>query len=325
MLSRVAESIYWMSRYIERAENMARIVDVNEHLMLDLPPGLPPQWAPLVAITGDESAFESRYSAADQDEVSWFLTFDAANPNSILSSLRAARENARSIREILSSAIWVEVNEAYLYVEHQAKIRTAPHHAFLGNVIRASHSVEGATIATMSHAEAYHFSRIGRLTERADQTTRFVDIRYFMLLPSPDEVGSPTDDLHWTAVLQSASALEMYRQRHGMVQMEKTVEFLIVDPDFPRSVRNCVTGANESLHAITGTRPGTYRNAAERRLGRLAAELDYTSIEEVLIDGLHEFLDSVQAKLNGCGAALHDSFFAPRLTTPATAAENAIE
>ena len=325
MLSRVAESIYWMSRYIERAENMARIADVNEHLMLDLPPGLPPQWAPLVAITGDESAFDSRYSAADQDEVYWFLTFDAANPNSILSSLRAARENARSIREIISSAIWAEINEAYLYVEHHAKARAAPDHAFLRNVIRASHSVEGATNATLSHAEAFHFSRIGRLTERADQTTRFVDIRYFTLLPSPHEVDTPTDDLHWTAVLQSASALEMYRQRHGMVQMRGAVEFLLVDPDFPRSVRNCVSRASESLRAITGTRPGTYRNAAERRLGRLAAELDYTSIEEVIIDGLHEFLDSTQAKLNACGASLRDSFFAPRLTAPANAAEIAAE
>ena len=325
MLSRVAESIYWMSRYIERAENMARIVDVNEHLMLDLPPGLPAQWAPLVAITGDEAAFKKRYSDADQDEVSWFLTFDAANPNSILSSLRAARENARSIREILSSAIWAEINEAYHYVEHLAQTRAAPHHAFLRNVIRASHSLEGATTATLSHAEAYHFSRIGRLTERADQTTRFVDIRYFMLLPSADEVGSPTDDLHWTAVLQSASALEMYRQRHGMVQMQATVEFLLVDPDFPRSVRNCVSRANESLRAITGTRSGTYRNAAERRLGKLAAELDYTSIEEVIIEGLHEFLGSTQAKLNECGTALRESFFAPQLTTRANAARIATE
>ena len=325
MLSRVAESIYWMSRYIERAENMARIVDVNEHLMLDLPPGLPPQWAPLVAITGDEAAFENRYSAADQDEVSWFLTLDAENPNSILSSLRAARENARSIREIISSAIWAEINEAYLYVEHHAQTRAAPHHAFLRSVIRASHSVEGATSATLSHAEGYHFSRIGRLTERADQTTRFVDIRFFMLLPSPDEVGSPTDDLHWTAVLQSASALEMYRQRHGMVQMQATVEFLLVDPDFPRSVRNCVSRANESLRAITGTRVGAYRIAAERHLGRLAAELDYTSIEEVIIEGLHEFLDSIQSKLNVCGTALHESFFAPRLAARANTTEIATE
>ena len=245
-----------------------------------------------------------------------FLTFDANNPNSILSSLRAARENARSIRETLSSPVWAEINEAYLYVEHHANKRTDTRHNFRKHVVRASHSVEGATNATLSHAEAWHFSRIGRLLERADKTTRIVDMRYFMLLPSPADIGSPTEDLHWTAVLQSVSALEMYRQRHGMVQLDRTAEFLILDPDFPRSVRNCLRRADESLHAITGTASGTFKNQAERRLGRLAAELDYTAIDEVIIHGLHEFLDTLQVKLNGVGAALQDTFFAPRVHAP---------
>ncbi len=267
-------------------------------------------------MTGDAEAFHKAYSAADQEEVSWFLTFDANNPNSILSSLRAARENARSIRETLSSPVWAEINEAYLYVEHHANKRTDSRHNFRKHVVRASHSVEGATNATLSHAEAWHFSRIGRLLERADKTTRIVDMRYFMLLPSPADIGSPTEDLHWTAVLQSVSALEMYRQRHGMVQLDRTAEFLILDPDFPRSVRNCLRRADESLHAITGTASGTFKNQAERRLGRLAAELDYTAIDEVIIHGLHEFLDTLQVKLNGVGAALQDTFFAPRVHAP---------
>ena len=321
MLSRVAESIYWMSRYIERAENAARFVDVNEHLMLDLPPGLPPQWGPLVEITGDIEAFRRRYSAQDEEEVRWFLTFDSENPNSILSSLRAARENARSIRETISSAVWAEINEMYLYVEHHATNRWPPQHEFLQRVIRASHSVEGATYATLSHEEPWHFARVGRLLERADKTTRILDIRYFTLLPSARDVGSPTDDLHWTAVLQSVSALEMYRQRHGMVRMEATAEFLVLDERFPRSVHNCLRRANASLHAITGSPAGTYRNAAERRLGRLVADLDYTAIDEVIVEGLHEFLDGMQAQINGAGAALRDTFFAPRLAT-ARAASN---
>ncbi len=313
MLSRVADSIYWMGRYLERAENAARFVDVNENLMLDLPPGTPRQWGPLVEITGDAAAFQERYGDMHPDAVFRFLTFDPENPNSILSSLRAARENARSVREILSSAMWEEINEAYLYVEDQAANMRASRYEFLRQVIRASHGVEGATNATLSRAEAWHFSRIGRLLERADKTTRIVDIRYFMLLPSPADVGSPTDDLHWTAVLQSASAFEMYRQRHGMVRLDKTAEFLILDAEFPRSVRTCLRHTDESLHAITGTPPGTFRNEAERRLGRLVAELDYTAIGEVLVDGLHEFLNTVQIKLNDVGDALQDSFFAPRL------------
>ena len=320
MLSRVAESIYWMSRYIERAENVARFVEVNEHLMLDLPPGLPPQWGPLVEITGDAEAFKRAYSVADQEEVCWFLTFDSNNPNSIISSLRAARENARSIREILSSAVWAEINEAYLYVESRAKSSDELSYDFRRHVVRASHSVEGATNATLSHAEAWHFSRIGRLLERADKTTRIVDIRYFMLLPSPADVGSPTDDLHWTAVLQSVSALEMYRQRHGMVRLDKTADFLVLDPEFPRSVRNCLRRADESLHAITGTPPGTFRNLAERRLGRLVSSLDYTAVDEVIIAGLHEFLDELQVGLNGVGDALHGSFFAPRIAPGSSSA-----
>ena len=313
MLSRVAESIYWMSRYIERAENVARFVEVNEHLMLDLPPGLPPQWGPLIEITGDAEAFKKAYSVTDQEEVCWFLTFDPNNPNSIISSLRAARENARSIREILSSAVWAEINEAYLYAESRAQSSNQLSYDFRRHVVRASHSVEGATNATLSHAEAWHFSRIGRLLERADKTTRIVDIRYFMLLPSPADVGSPTDDLHWTAVLQSVSALEMYRQRHGMVRLDKAADFLVLDPEFPRSVRNCLRRADESLHAITGTPPGTFRNVAERRLGRLVSSLDYTAVDEVIIAGLHEFLDELQVGLNGVGDALHSSFFAPRI------------
>ena len=325
MLSRVAESIYWMSRYIERAENVARFVEVNEHLMLDLPPEMPPQWGPLVEITGDMAAFNRSYSAADQEEVCWFLTFDPNNPNSILSSLRAARENARSVRESLSSAVWAEVNEAYLFAEHQANEGTKSLYDFLRTIVRSSHGVEGATNATLSHSEAWHFSRIGRLLERADKTTRIVDIRYFTLLPSPGDVGSPTDDLHWTAVLQSVSALEMYRPQYGMVRLDKTAEFLILDRDFPRSVRNCLKRADDSLHAVTGTPKGSFRNPAERRLGRLVAELDYTVIEEVIVQGLHEFLDELQLRLNEVGGALHDSFFAPQLAPGGARSNTLIE
>lgn len=325
MLSRVAESVYWMSRYIERAENVARFVEVNEHLMLDLPPEMPPQWGPLVEITGDMAAFNRSYSAADQEEVCWFLTFDPNNPNSILSSLRAARENARSVRESLTSAVWAEVNEAYLFAEHQANHGTESLYDFLRAIIRSSHGVEGATNATLSHSEAWHFSRIGRLLERADKTTRIVDIRYFTLLPTPSNIGGPTDDLHWTAVLQSVSALEMYRHQYGMVRLDNTAEFLILDQAFPRSVRNCLKRADDSLHAITGTPKRSFRNPAERQLGRLVAELDYTVIEEVIAQGLHEFLDELQLRLNGIGDGLRDSFFAPQLASGGSLRTTVIE
>lgn len=313
MLSRVAESIYWMSRYVERAENVARFVDVNEFLMLDLPPGMQQQWAPLVETTGDVQDFKKRYGEESQRNVIAFLTFDQKNPNSILSCLRLARENARSIREIISSAMWEEINETYLLVEEAAaRNRGDAAYDFMRQVKRASQTLEGITNATLSHGEAWHFSRIGRLLERADKTTRIVDVKYFMLLPSPADVGSPTDDLHWTAVLHSTSAFEMYRQRHGMVRLDRTAEFLVLDPEFPRSVRNCVRRADESMHTVTGTRPGTFQNQAERRMGRLVAELDYTVMSEIILQGLHEFLDDLQVKLNEVGDAIHQSFFALR-------------
>ena len=312
MLSRVADSIYWMSRYIQRAENVARFVDVNHHLMLDLPAGVPRQWEPLVITAGGAEDFAARYREPSQENVIQFLTFDSENPNSILSSLRAARENARSVREIIPAIMWEELNEFCLYVEAEAaKTENRDFsYDFFRHVKRAGHLLEGVTNATLSRGEAWHFSRTGRLLERADKTTRIVDVKYFMLLPSPAEVGSPTDDLHWTAVLQSASAFAMYRRRHGMVQLGQTAAFLILDPEFPRSVRNCVRRARESLHAITGTPLGTFRNPAERYLGQLVAELDYTDMEEVILRGLHEFLDGLQIKLDQVGDAIFDSFFA---------------
>lgn len=325
MLSRVADSIYWMSRYIERAVNVARFVDVNQHLMLDLPPDVPPRWKPLVEITGDAELFSKGYGTANQQQVCSFLTFDPKNPNSILSSLRAARENARSIRESLSSDLWLEVNELYLYVQQQAADQTASLDEFLKQVVRACHAIEGATYATLSFGEGWHFSRIGRMLERADKTTRVLDIRYFTALSLPGQDESRTEDLHWTAVLRSVSALEMYRRKHGMVHMESAMEFLVLDSAFPRSVRNCLRRSDTSLHAITGSPARTFRNEAERQLGRLTSELDYTSIADVIAQGFHSYLDDLQARLNDVSDALHACFFAPSLDLEEQPREDAVE
>ena len=146
--------------------------------------------------------------------------------------------------------------------------------------------------------------------------SRILDVKYYMLLPSPSDVGSPTDDLHWTAVLQSASAFEMYRQQYGMVRLDKTAEFLILDGQFPRSIRNCLQRADDSLRAITGTPKGSFNNEAERLLGKLVAELDYAVVDEVIMSGLHEFLDDVQLKIIQVDRAINASFFAPRPTQP---------
>jgi uncharacterized alpha-E superfamily protein len=314
MLSRVADSIYWMSRYIERAENVARFIDVNLHLMLDVPVGAAEQWEPLVQTTGDVKMFEERYGKPTKENVVAFLTFDPDNPNSIVSCLRVARENARTVREIISSEMWEQANKFYLMVREAAnddRVTEEPH-AFFTEIKMASHLFVGITDVTMSHGEGWHFGRVGRLLERADKTSRILDVKYFILLPSVTDVGSPFDDIQWAAVLKSASAFEMYRKRFGRLTPDRVADFLILDREFPRAMHYCVVKAEESLHAISGAALGTFQNVAEQRLGRVRSELGYAQIQEIISGGLHEFLDAFQAKLNRVGDAIHETFFALR-------------
>lgn len=312
MLSRVAESIYWMNRYVERAENVARFIDANYHMSLDLPVGGAEQWQPLVNTTGDHELFHDRYGEASREKVIEFLTFDRDNPNSIYSCLRAARENARSVREYISSEMWQQLNTFYLMINDavsRSQAQELPHQFFV-DVMMASHLFGGVTENTMSHREGYHFGLLGRMLERADKTSRILDVKYYILLPSVDYVGSPFDNILWAALLRSASAFEMYRKRHGRIQPERIVDFLLLDTCFPRAVHYCLVTAEYSLRCITGSQRGSFSNRADRALGRLLAEMDYAVVDEILAAGLHEFLDSTQNRLNQVGDVVHDTFFA---------------
>jgi uncharacterized alpha-E superfamily protein len=324
MLSRAADSLYWISRYVERAENVARFVDVNLHLMLDLPVDAAEQWEPLVIISGDDAQFAKHYGAATRENVIEFLTFDRKNPNSILSCLRAARENARSVRQIISSEMWEQVNTFYLMVSgHDARerVKEAPYE-FFRDVKMASHLFEGLTNATLAHGEGWHFCRVGRLLERADKTSRIIDVKYFILLPSVADVGTPMDDIQWAAVLRSTSALEMYRKRHHHLLPDRIVDFLLLDREFPRSIHYCLIKADESLHAISGTPSGTFCNSAEQRLGQLRSELTFTRIQDIISGGLHEFLDALQTKLNNVGESIFATFFALQIGAESSAGKN---
>ena len=238
MLSRVANSIYWLSRYMERAENVSRFIDVNLQMMLDLPSGSNQQWRPLVSISGDDSVFTSRYATATRENVIKFLALDMENPNSIVSCLRAARENSRTVREAISSEMWEQVNTSYLAINAAASNPLLIHspYSFFNEVKKASQLFDGVAEATMLRGEGWHFFRMGRLVERADKTSRLLDVKYYILLPSLTDVGTPLDDIQWAAVLRSASALEMYRKRHGHIAPEQIVEFLVLDHEFPRSI-----------------------------------------------------------------------------------------
>jgi uncharacterized alpha-E superfamily protein len=313
MLSRVADSIFWMSRYIERAENVARFIHVNLKLSLDLGPTTGGQWASLVYTTGDQDAFKERFGDPDQRRVIEFLAFDQKNPNSIVSCLKQARENARTVREMISSLMWEELNKFFLTVRSAANDRTAFDNPFdfFQQIILNSHLLSGITDGTMSHGEPWHFTRLGRLLERADKTSRILDVKYYILLPSVADIGTAIDTIQWSALLESASALEMYRKRHGGITPKQVADFLILDREFPRAMHFCLIEAEESLTAITGNRGGRIYTAAEQKLGRLRSELNYSRIDEIIKQGLHEFIDQFQDRLNEVGQAIHETFFAP--------------
>lgn len=312
MLSRVADSIYWLNRYIERAENIARFVDVNLNLLLDMPTGVTQQWQPLVLTTGDLEFFQAHYGEVTSENVIRFLTVDTNYSNSIVSCLRAANENATSVREVISSEMWQQVNQFYNQVRIAAKHQSIENvTAFLESVKEASHLFVGVMDATMTHNEGWHFGRIGRFLERADKTTRILDVKYYLLLPSVEDVGLTIDQLGWIALLKSASAYEMYRKRGWhRITPAGVSEFLLLDREFPRATRFCLSQAQKSLHHITGTPAGTWQNSAERALGRVRSELDYLVIDEVIEQGVHEFLDHLQVQINQVGEEMFQTFFA---------------
>lgn len=311
MLSRVANSVYWLNRYIERAENVARFMDVNLNLMLDLPSGIGQQWEPLVLTAGDVDLFKERYGQASAQNVISFLTFDPTYSNSIYSCLQIARENARSIREIISSEMWEEVNGFYLMVKEAAeKKANKALPGFFAEVKSHSHRFAGVMDATMTHNEGWHFGKMGRLLERADKTARILDVKYFYLLPSLKAVGTPLDQIQWISLLKSASAYEMYRKRQHRITPSNVTEFLILDSHFPRSINFCILEAQRCLHQITGTPVGSWSNSVERSIGRISSFLGYLTIEDVMEKGLHQFLDQVQIDTNNVGEQIAKNFFA---------------
>ncbi len=324
LLSRAADAVYWMARYIERAENVARFIDVNLHLQLDLPLEPDHQWQPLIDTSGDAAVFRERQGKARKPTVIKFLVWDTSNLNSISSCLRAARENARSVREIISSEMWEHVNGMYLKIQSQRALAESERLAEILRGIRLGcHMFQGITDATMSHNEAWHFLRLGRQLERADKTSRILDVKYFMLLPSADTIGTPYDDIHWSAVLKSVSGFEMYRKKHGRITPRNIVDFLVLDREFPRAIRHCLREADESLHAITGTPMGSCVYPSERSLAPLRAELDYTSVDNIISRGLHEYLDALQARMNTIDDNLARDFCAgDPITRTATAGGN---
>lgn len=311
MLSRVADSIYWMARYVERADHLARFIEVTQEFTLDVPSGRD-QWLPLISVTGDEAKFFERYTTADAGSVIQFLTIDQNYPNSIGSSISAARENARSVRETIASEMWEQVNDFYHWFNREIQVGMLLRSPsdFFRMVMQQCMLFHGITDATMSRGLGWHFANLGRQLERADKISRLLDVKYFTLLPSVRDVNTPMDDLQWSSLLRSVSGFEMYRKRYQELDVRHVVDFLVLDRQFPRSIQYCLFEAERSLHAITGCPVGAFSCKAEQLLGRLCSDLSYTEIDTLIKSGLHESVDDLQARLNAIGEAVFDRFFA---------------
>lgn len=321
MLSRVADSIYWMARYIERAENLARFIDVTQYFSLDQPDSTN-HWKPLIQVTGDEELFLKRHESFTPEAVVYFLTFDREYPHSILAALTAARENARSVREAISSEVWEHLNDFYHGVKNaeqqfQDDVRAFARYGSADNLFdwvkRNSLIFGGLVDSTMSRGIGWHFANLGRLLERTDKTSRILDVKYFTLLPSLEHVGTTFDDLQWSELLRSVSAFEMYRKQYQTITVPRVVQFLVLDERFPRAVRYCLAEALSSLKAISNNglkRPtdDPLRNPAEQELALLCAELDAVDATTIIQRGMHQFVDHLQRRLNDVGDRVYSQF-----------------
>jgi uncharacterized alpha-E superfamily protein len=317
MLSRVAESMYWMSRYIERAENTARFLDVNFHLLLDLSKitqmDVRAYWEPLIIATDEKKRFEATYGENyNADTVSEFLMFNKANPNSILSCVGLARENARSIIETISSEMWEQINSLFHFINHtpQDTVRRDPYN-FYREIKNGSHLFQGITDATLPRSEGWDFVQVGKYLERADNTARILDVKYHLLVPQDGLEGYEVDIVQWMAVLKSCSALEAFRKVYqSKIEPRTVLQYLVLDGSFPRSIYFSIKATQAALWQISGNGRREYSNNADRLIGKLEAELGYTTVDDIYDYGLHNFLEELERKLIKIGDQIHQTYYA---------------
>jgi len=317
VLSRVGDSTFWIGRYIERAENNARLLDVNVQMLLDFENRRDETerqfWNPILSTLEDTELFGQLHPAFTAAAVLDYVTFEPRNPNSIQSCIGHARENARAVRDQISSEMWEQINGTYLYFQDGSAARDfrTNSHNFYDKVTYASQLFQGVTDATMTHGEAWRFIQAGKFIERADSTSRILDLKYHILLPSGEQVGGNVDISQWMAVLRSCSAMEAcLKIRKGDVTPWGVAEFLICHDEFPRSIRFCVDRLDEVLHRISGIAEGHFSNEPERLSGLLRSQLDYATVSGIFRQGLHEYLDGVQARLIELDIAFHRTYCA---------------
>ena len=310
LLSRYAESIYWLARYVERAENLARILDVNETFSRDSRGWQ--NWQSILEINRDEERFFKDHDQADADAVIYFYTLDQRNFTSIISAVNQARGNARTLRPLISTEMWIQLNMfSNTLKSMQRDDLSEPRLArFCNQVKEACQTHTGITEGTFYRDESWFFYQIGRAIERADQTTRLLDVKYHLLLPNDEEVGSPLDVSHWNAVLRSAAGYHAFRrvQPSGMMPGD-VAGFLLFHSRFPRSVRACVHDISNRLSQLRSSYSLIGGSDALEELDELRSVLDDITIDQVIGRGLHEFIDWVQLKLIRIHGELGAAYF----------------
>lgn len=315
MLSRVAGSLYWMSRYLERAENVARLLDVNLQLLLDFgeldDQSLKEHWGPILEAIGDQDLFFQLYETADSESVTDFITFCPSNPNSLVSCLSNARENARQVRDQISSEMWTVLNDAFHYIKSHdiRKVWDGDVGAFYDQIKQFSHLFQGITVSTFARNEGFEFIQFGKYLERADKTSRLLDVKYHILLPKVSDVGGAVDAAQWQAVLRSTSALEGYRRFYvADILAWKVAEFLIFQESFPRSIFFCVDQLRQFVQLICEGREGEAQSAGVRRFGKFASSLKFLTTDDVFKQGLHQFVTEVQEELAAVAGYLYETY-----------------
>lgn len=312
MLSRIADSLFWMARYMERAEDTARILDVNYHMMIEESPhAIRMRWDPLVAITGEQERFAAQRAQATPRDVFAFLAFSAENPSSICQCIASVRENARTIRDRISRELWEDINSLYHNVTRfnpEEEMAVGPHR-FCNAIRFGSHSFHGVADDTLPHDDGWNFLQAGRALERAEMTARIVDVEYHKLVESPAS-GDTAGNHQWMAVLKSVAAYEFYRrQYHVRIEPERVAELLVLHAQHPRSIRFNIATLQQSLRAISGSSPGAYADEAERLTGKLHESLMYDRIEDIFTAGLHPFLADVQKVCRSIGEHIARTYF----------------
>lgn len=317
MLSRTADHLYWMARYMERAENTARMLDINYQTSL-LPRShdrAQAGWAGVLGISELTGQFQQQHNDADAPNVMAFMVREQENASSIHSCLRAARENARAVRGTLTTELWETTNQTWIEFNRllgQGELERDPAGLFEWVKFR-SHLSRGVTLGTMLNDEALHFIRAGTFLERADNTARLLDVKFHALAGDyfgswGDEAAPEVDFYHWSAILRSVSGFEIYRKVYrNVIRPDKVAELLILRPDMPRSLAACLIEVVANLNAVANEQSGE----TQRSAGRLQADLQYGRIDEILSTGLHAYLTHFLDRINEIGAGVSRDFLVP--------------